>query len=169
MNSSTKIWVIPKGLIIGAGAAILIAIVLAVVLILTAGGSSGNPDNAPASSPNAPASSDRLQADNSDSSKDTASEDMYVPGVYTASISLDNSPMSIKVTVDANNINSIDLVYTDEAITTMYPMLSSCFNELAKEVCDKGSTKNITYNTDNRYTAAVILKGIEGALEKAAK
>lgn len=151
MNSSTKIWVIPKGLIIGAGAAILIAIVLAVVLILTAGGSSGNPDNVP------------------DSSKDTASEDMYVPGVYTASISLDNSPMSIKVTVDANNINSIDLVYTDEAITTMYPMLSSCFNELAKEVCDKGSTKNITYNTDNRYTAAVILKGIEGALEKAEK
>ncbi len=169
MNSSTKIWVIPKGLIIGAGAAVFIAIILAVILILTAADNSGNPDNAPASSPDTPASGSRLQADNSDYSKNTSSEDMYVPGVYTASISLDNSPMSIKVTVDANNINSIDLVYTDEAITTMYPMLSSCFNELAKEVCDKGSTKNITYNTDNRYTAAVILKGIEGALEKAEK
>ena len=169
MNSSTKIWVIPKGLIIGAGAAVFIVIILAVILILTAADNSGNPDNAPSSSPDTPASGSRLQADISDYSENTSSEDMYVPGVYTASISLDNSPMSIKVTVDANNINSIDLVYTDEAITTMYPMLSSCFNELAKEVCDKGSTKNITYNTDNRYTAAVILKGIEGALEKAEK
>ena len=169
MNSSTKIWVIPKGLIIGAGAAVFIVIILAVILILTAADNSGNPDNAPASAPDTPASGSRLQADNSDYSENTSSEDMYVPGVYTASISLDNSPMSIKVTVDANNINSIDLVYTDEAITTMYPMLSSCFNELAKEVCEKGSTKNITYNTDNRYTAAVILKGIEGALEKAEK
>lgn len=161
MNSSTKIWVIPKGLIIGAGAAIIIAIILAAILILSASGNSDVPDT--------PASSNRLQAESNDLSEDTANEDMYVPGVYTYSIALDNSPMSIKVTVDANNINSIDLVYTDEAITTMYPMLSSCFNELAKEVCEKGSTKNITYNADNRYTAAVILKGIEGALEKAVK
>jgi uncharacterized protein with FMN-binding domain len=94
---------------------------------------------------------------------------LYTPGVYTSSIWLDNSPVSVKVTVDENNINGIDLSYTDEAITTMYPMLGSCFNELAAEVCSKNSTKNITYSTENRYTAAVILKGIEASLDKALK
>ena len=77
--------------------------------------------------------------------------------------------MSVKVTVDANNINSIDLVYSDESIPTMYPMLGTCFNELAKEVCYKGTTMNITYNAENRYTSSILLNGIQSALNKASK
>ncbi len=156
MNSSTKILVIPKGLVIGVGIALIALLTLLAVMMMKRGGMSDTPAYTPSS---AGVLTEHTVTDGA----------MYVPGVYTSSITLDNSPMSVKVTVDSDNINAIDLVYTDEAITTMYPMLGSCFNELAAEVCSKNSTKNITYSADNRYTAAVILSGIEAALSKAAR
>ena len=145
MNSNTKIIVIPKGVLVAAVCAIVIAVIVLIALILGSGSLSGI-DTA-----------------------DSGNEDMFTPGVYTSSISLDGIPMSVKVTVDANNINSIDLVYSDESIPTMYPMLGTCFNELAKEVCDKGTTMNITYNAENRYTSSILLNGIQSALNKASK
>lgn len=151
MNSCTKIWVIPKKAVIAAAGIIIAAIIALMVFFI-----SYSNEDVPVSDTGASVASDT-----------SVSPKSYVPGVYTSSISLDNTPMSVKVTVDADNINSIDLIYTDEAVTTMYPMLGTCFNELAKEVCDKGSTKNINYDANNRYTAAVILNGIENALSKA--
>jgi uncharacterized protein with FMN-binding domain len=216
MSSSTKIWVIPKGMILGVGVAIA-ALVILLAIILLSGSKDETPSYKPTSSGvvaseniSANTSSDSqngtavvstdtshssqngaavVSTDTSHSSQNgaavvstdtshssqsvsadvSADTALYTPGVYTSSIWLDNSPVSVKVTVDENNINGIDLSYTDEAITTMYPMLGSCFNELAAEVCNKNSTKNITYSTENRYTAAVILKGIEASLDKALK
>jgi uncharacterized protein with FMN-binding domain len=169
MSSSTKIWVIPKGMILGVGVAIA-ALVILLAIILLSGSKEETPSYKPTSS--GVVASENISADSSSqivSAEVSADAALYTPGVYTSSIWLDNSPVSVKVTVDENNINGIDLSYTDEAITTMYPMLGSCFNELAAEVCSKNSTKNITYSTENRYTAAVILKGIEASLDKALK
>jgi uncharacterized protein with FMN-binding domain len=169
MSSSTKIWVIPKGMILGVGVAIAALVILLAIILL-----SGSKDETPSYKPTSSGvvASENISADSSSqivSAEISADAALYTPGVYTSSIWLDNSPVSVKVTVDENNINGIDLSYTDEAITTMYPMLGSCFNELAAEVCSKNSTKNITYSTENRYTAAVILKGIEASLDKALK
>jgi uncharacterized protein with FMN-binding domain len=169
MSSSTKIWVIPKGMILGVGVAIA-ALVILLAIILLSGSKKETPSYKPTSS--GVVASENISVDSNSqivSAEISADAALYTPGVYTSSIWLDNSPVSVKVTVDENNINGIDLSYTDEAITTMYPMLGSCFNELAAEVCSKNSTKNITYSTENRYTAAVILKGIEASLDKALK
>ena len=160
MNSNTKIIVIPKGVLVAAVCAIVIAVIVLIALIL---GSGSGSEVAPASGNNLKA------AESGTDTADSGNEDMFTPGVYTSSISLDGIPMSVKVTVDANNINSIDLVYSDESIPTMYPMLGTCFNELAKEVCDKGTTMNITYNAENRYTSSILLNGIQSALNKASK
>jgi uncharacterized protein with FMN-binding domain len=169
MSSSTKIWVIPKGMILGVGVAIAALVILLAIILL-----SGSKDETPSYKPTSSGvvASENISVDSNSqivSAEISADAALYTPGVYTSSIWLDNSPVSVKVTVDENNINGIDLSYTDEAITTMYPMLGSCFNELAAEVCSKNSTKNITYSTENRYTAAVILKGIEASLDKALK
>jgi uncharacterized protein with FMN-binding domain len=156
-------------MILGVGVAIA-ALVILLAIILLSGSKEETPSYKPTSS--GVVASENISADSSSqivSAEVSADAALYTPGVYTSSIWLDNSPVSVKVTVDENNINGIDLSYTDEAITTMYPMLGSCFNELAAEVCSKNSTKNITYSTENRYTAAVILKGIEASLDKALK
>lgn len=159
MNSKTKIIVIRmKWLLIGG--IILLALIMGLVLfIISSAGSSGssnsknNQNNSKGSSP----------------AKTTASDNIthtYTPGVYSASITLNGNPVDIQITVDKNNINSIELVQVSDAVTTMYPLLETNFEEISKAVIETGSTQNITYSSDNKYTATMLLNAIQSALDK---
>ncbi|MBD5544514.1 MAG: hypothetical protein HDR01_09805 [Lachnospiraceae bacterium] len=92
----------------------------------------------------------------------------YVPGVYTASLMLNNHAVDIQVVVDENNINSIQLVNLDEAVTTMYPLIEPAFEEIIDQIYEGQSLENITYSDDNKYTSSILLEAIEDSLEKAA-
>ena len=152
--SQTKIVVIPfKKLLIGAViAAIVIAFVIFAVIRLGSkvSDNSRNTTKPKSSTVNASASSNiETPLDNADAPK-------FCPGVYTASILLDGNPVDIQVTVDSSNINSIELVNLSESITTMYPKLTTSFDEVAAKVMEAGTT-NITYDS-----------AISAALKKAA-
>ena len=54
----------------------------------------------------------------------TAETAVYVPGVYTSSIRLNENSFDVQVTVDADHINSIELVNLSETATVMYPLMS---------------------------------------------
>lgn len=159
MNSRTKIIVIRmKWLLIG-GILLLALITGLILFIIASGRSSGsnnsktNPNNSKGSTP----------------SKTTASDNIthtYTPGVYSSSITLNGNPVDIQVTVDKNNINSIELVQVSDAVTTMYPLLETNFEEISKAVMETGSTQNITYSSDNKYTATMLLNAIQSALDK---
>ena len=69
--------------------------------------------------------------------------------------------------LDKNNINNIELVNLSDSVTTMYPMLNDNFEEIASAVKINGSTQNITYSADSKYTSSMILSGIKNALDKA--
>ena len=158
--SQTKIVVIPlKKLLIGAViAAIVIAFVIFAVIRL---GSKDSDNSRNIISDYASASSNiETPLDNADAPK-------FCPGVYTASILLDGNPVDIQVTVDSSNINSIELVNLSESITTMYPKLTTSFDEVASKVMEAGTT-NITYDSANRYTYSVFIEAISAALKKAA-
>ena len=157
--SQTKIVVIPfKKLLIGAViAAIIIAFIIFAVIRLGSNSSdnSRNTTKPKSSTVNASASSNiETPLDNADAPK-------FCPGVYTASILLDGNP------VDISNINSIELVNLSESITTMYPKLTTSFDEVAAKVMEAGTT-NITYDSANRYTYSVFIEAISAALKKAA-
>ncbi len=97
-----------------------------------------------------------------------ASTANYVPGIYTASLILNNNAVDIQVVVDENNINSIQLVNLDEAVTTMYPLIEPAFEELVDQIYESQSLENITYSDDNKYTSSILLEAIGDSLEKAA-
>ena len=162
--SQTKIVVIPfKKLLIGAViAAIIIAFIIFAVIRLGSNSSdnSRNTTKPKSSTVNASASS------NIETPLDNAAP-KFCPGVYTASILLDGNPVDIQVTVDSSNINSIELVNLSESITTMYPKLTTSFDEVAAKVMEAGTT-NITYDSANRYTYSVFIEAISAALKKAA-
>ena len=46
-------------------------------------------------------------------------------------------------------------------------MLNDNFEEIASAVKINGSTQNITYSADSKYTSSMILSGIKNALDKA--
>ncbi len=92
----------------------------------------------------------------------------YIPGVYSASISLGNQTVNVEVAVNASEITSISLVPLDESIATMYPLIQPSMDNLAEQIIASQSLEGITYESGSRYTSQVLLNAIERALSKAA-
>lgn len=106
----------------------------------------------------------RPKKDAACASADAAS---YVPGVYSAAMTLGSENVNVEVTVDADRINSIDMIPLSEAVTTMYPLMQPTLDDLSSQIISTQSTKNLTYQSTSRYTSAALLNAINTALDKA--
>ena len=84
-------------------------------------------------------------------------------GRYTAG---NGNPVDIRVTVDEDNINNIEMVNISDSVTTMYPLIQNSFEEIKSSVIANGGVEGVTYSSENKYTSVMILKAIENALDK---
>lgn len=91
----------------------------------------------------------------------------YDPGVYTSSLSLNNTNLEVEVTVDESHINSIRFANLDESVTTMFPLLQPAMEEIADQICESQSVENISLSEETPYTSQVIINAINEALAKA--
>ena len=98
----------------------------------------------------------------------TASGTVYIPGVYTTELVLNDQAIDVEVIVDKDTISSIRLVNLSDAVTTMYPLLQPTFDSLCQQIYDTQSLDNITYSTESKYTSLVLLEAIKNSLGKAA-
>lgn len=96
-----------------------------------------------------------------------ANEEKYMPGVYTSTVTLNNTALEVEVTVDETHINSIRFSNLDETVATMFPLIQPAIEDIAEQVYTHQSLENIQYSEDNPYTSQVILGAIEEALKKA--
>ena len=92
---------------------------------------------------------------------------LYVPGVYTSSVMIDQNSLDVQVTVDENHINSISLINLDDTMETMYPLIRPTLEELSQQIITKQSVDDITYSKNNQYTSMLLLSAVTDALEKA--
>ena len=97
----------------------------------------------------------------------TADEKKYAPGIYTSTVTLNNTALEVEVTVDESHINSIRFSNIDETVATMYPLIQPAIEDIADQVYEKQSLEGIEYSQDNPYTSQIILGAINDALEKA--
>ena len=105
--------------------------------------------------------------DKKDTAAKPAEETLYIPGVYTSTIQLNNNSFDVQVTVDANHINSIELVNLSETATVMYPLMEPTLEDIAEQIYLSQSTDNITYSDENKYTSMLLLEAIQSAIAKA--
>ena len=91
----------------------------------------------------------------------------YIPGKYAASITLNNQALDVEVTVDANQITSVQFVNLNAAVTVMYPMMESVLEDIEAQVLEKQSLDSITYPDDMKYTSSVLIDTIREALDQA--
>lgn len=95
-------------------------------------------------------------------------EEKYVPGVYTSSVTLNNTALEVEVSVDESHINSVRFSNLDETVTAMFPLIQPAIEDIAEQVYDKQSLDDIQYSEDNPYTSQLIVNAIDEALKKAA-
>ena len=93
-------------------------------------------------------------------------EPRYVPGIYTSTVSLNNTTLEVEVLVDSSHINAIRFSNLDESVTTMYPLMQPTIEYIADQIYESQSLENVAYSEDSPYTSQVILNAIEEALEK---
>lgn len=92
----------------------------------------------------------------------------YIPGIYTAPVTLGENTMNMEVTVDASEIRAIRLVNLSEAITASYPLVSPSLEKIAAQILETQSLDGISCPAENRYTAQLLLSAISEALATAA-
>lgn len=94
-------------------------------------------------------------------------ESRYTPGIYTSTVTLNNTALEVEVTVDETHINSIRFSNINETVTAMYPLIQPAIEEIAEQVYKKQSLDDIEYSTENPYTSQIIIGAIDDALKKA--
>ena len=92
----------------------------------------------------------------------------YTPGIYTATLTLNNTNLEVEVAVDETRINSIRFSNLDETVTTMFPLIQPAIEDIAEQICETQSLDDITLPEDAPYTSQIILDAIREAVEKAA-
>ena len=57
--------------------------------------------------------------------------------------------------------------YSDETLTTMYPLLQPTMDSLSEQICETQDLSRVTYSSESRYTSLILLEAIKTSLEKA--
>ncbi|MGL5438108.1 MAG: hypothetical protein ACRDBO_22470 [Lachnospiraceae bacterium] len=92
---------------------------------------------------------------------------LYIPGIYSSTLTLGSQEINVEVAVDADRINSVSMVSLSDSVTTMYPLVQPSFDSLAAQIYEKQSLEGLTYQEENRYTSQTLINSIQSALDKA--
>jgi len=92
---------------------------------------------------------------------------LYHPGVYTSSIAFHNTAIHLELVCDANHIRSVRLVNLDEAIETMYPLLSPALSDLELQLARDIPVEELVLTEGSKYTQTLLVEAIEQTLKKA--
>ena len=92
----------------------------------------------------------------------------YTPGIYTSSLTLNNTDLEVEVTVDETHITGIRFSNLDETVMTMYPLIQPAIETLSEQICTTQSLDGISLPDDSPYTSKMILDAVRTAVEKAA-
>ncbi|MEE1032284.1 MAG: hypothetical protein U0L12_09110 [Ruminococcus sp.] len=147
MSSKTKIVVLHMKEVIYTGLFLVLGILMIIILFLMFG--------------------PKKEDESSSNVLQNTAADKYVPGVYSTTIQLNDNSFDVQVTVDANHINSIELVNLSETTSVMYPLVEPALEDLTSQIYETQSTDNISYSDDSKYTSMLLLEAIKSALAKA--
>jgi len=98
----------------------------------------------------------------------SSGEILYIPGVYTSTLTLGSQEINVEVAVDASRITSVAMVPLSDSVATMFPLVQPSFEGLAAQIYEKQTLKGLTYQEENRYTSQTLINTIQRALDKAA-
>ena len=88
-------------------------------------------------------------------------------GVYTSTLSLNNTALNLEVTIDPDRITSIRLINIDDTVTTMFPLLKPALSDLESQIIEQQGTADIKMSDDSRYTQTLLLNEIDAIINEA--
>ncbi len=97
----------------------------------------------------------------------TETNAVYVPGVYTSSVQLGENTLDVQVTVDSQNIKSVNIEQLDDSVKTMYPLIEPSIASINEQLSKISSIDELTFEDESQYTNTILKQAIKNALKKA--
>lgn len=97
----------------------------------------------------------------------TETDAVYVPGVYTSSVQLGENTLDVQVTVDSQNIKSVNIEQLDDSVKTMYPLIEPSIASINEQLSKISSIDELTFEDESQYTNTILKQAIKNALKKA--
>lgn len=92
---------------------------------------------------------------------------LYYPGVYTTTMKMNDTTIHLELVCDENHIRSVRLINLDEAVETMYPLLTPALEELELQLNMDIPIDELTFTESSTYTQTILVEAIEQTLAKA--
>ena len=93
---------------------------------------------------------------------------LYYPGVYTTTMEMNDTTIHLELICDENHINSVRLINLDEAVETMYPLLTPALEDLELQLTLNVPVEELKFTEGSTYTQTILVEAIELTLAKAA-
>lgn len=97
----------------------------------------------------------------------TETSALYYPGVYTSTMELNDTTIHLELVCDSDHINSVRLLNLDEAVETMYPLLSPALEDLELQLSKNVPLEELEFTEGSTYTQTLLVEAIENTLAKA--
>ena len=97
----------------------------------------------------------------------TETNAVYVPGVYTSSVQLGENTLDVQVTVDSQNIKSVNIEQLDDSVKTMYPLIEPSIASINEQLSKISSIDELTFEDESQSTNTILKQAIKNALTKA--
>lgn len=92
---------------------------------------------------------------------------LYYPGVYTTTMEMNDTTIHLELVCDENHINSVRLINLDEAVETMYPLLTPALEDLELQLTLDVPLEELKFTEGSTYTQTILVEAIELTLAKA--
>ena len=92
---------------------------------------------------------------------------LYYPGVYTTTTEMNDTVIHLELVCDENHINSVRLINLDEAMETMYPLLTPALEDLELQLSMDVPVEELEFTEGSTYTQTILVEAIEKTLAKA--
>lgn len=99
---------------------------------------------------------------------DITSESGYMPGIYTAALEVAGSSLEMQVIIEQSGITDVSFTHLDESVETMYPLFTPVLENISTQLQSGTALEDITYEDNQKYTAAVLIEAIQEVLDNAA-
>ncbi|MCL2363819.1 MAG: hypothetical protein FWC71_04050 [Defluviitaleaceae bacterium] len=90
----------------------------------------------------------------------------YIPGVYAATIILNEEPVQVRVTVSENEILSIYMTDLAEVSQIFFPLFEPRMREMAEEIL-RYQSAHIDLESDHPVTTSILQQAVIAALQMA--
>lgn len=94
----------------------------------------------------------------SSSRKSTGSSSgKYVAGVYSSELTLGESKISLRISMDPDRVKSVEVVNLQESVETMYPLIKPAVKEISDQLAKDIAPDQVVLSDDSPYTSQLIL------------